>query len=90
MPGPHLPTQASVEHPPRGSQQENVNRHSHSGYRIQKRPPKRVSIVCETAPTTRNVVILLTYRPLLREKGLGNMGWLGVGIWEDFPEIYNL
>ena len=72
------------------SKQGNVNRHSDSGYRIQKRPPKHASSVCETAPTMRNVVILLTYRPLLREKGLGNMGWLGVGVWEGFPEIYNL
>ena len=44
----------------------------------------------ETAPTMRNVVIPLTYRPLLREKGLGNKSWLWVGIWECFPEIYNL
>ena len=72
------------------SKQGKLNRHSDSGYRIQKRQPRHVSIVCETAPTMRNGVILLTYRPLLREKGLGNMGWLWVGVWEGFPELYDL
>jgi len=39
------------------SKQRNVSRHSDSGYRIQKRQPKHMSIVCETAPTLRNGVI---------------------------------
>ena len=42
------------------SKQRNVSRHSDSRYRIQKRQPKHMSIVCETASTMRNGVIKIS------------------------------
>jgi len=42
------------------SKQRKVSRHFDSSYRIQKREPKHMSILCETAPTMRNGVIKIS------------------------------